>query len=269
MDEIVSITRNRLLPARGIPLLAIRLSTCLVLSFALATSSCAGENVTSTAAPLVQGATDDTMFREFSRLIDEGHREFRVTSFGGDELQGIKIAQLIGDEGVSLTVERYCTSSCAQYLLAAAENVSVQENSLVSFHMNSFGLVNDGYIDEDFPEFEKLSLIAKQAEALYRKSGKDPDFMRLATQASQLQCIIYRNGAPQSAFAKFEVWVPSRQILAGYGFEISGSLPGNFDEAASIARRYLSPQTTLWFGPLVPRNSHKRLGACRSGEQSA
>lgn len=212
--------------------------------------------------PLVHGATDLEMLVQFSRLAADGKKKVRVRSLGGKESTAIRIASVIATNAMALEVDGYCTSSCAQYLLAASPRVSLQPNSLMSFHMNSFGLIKGGYINSQFPNFSELSANALAARHLYLNAGKDPDFMLQATNASSLVCFLQKDGKPMGAFALYQLWVPDRQTLRAAGFKIDGEIPENEEKARKLVSRYLRASASLRFGSFSRIESNPALSKC-------
>ena len=237
--------------------------TCLVAIFGmLAACSAKGEEAKDAPIPLVQGSTDERMFKALSQLIADGHKKFRIKSSGGEEAVAIKIATLLHENKIELIVEDFCTSSCAQYLMAGAKSTEVSPGTLIGVHMNSYGLVIGGYVAPSEPHFALLQKNTEAARNLYQKAGRDPEFMTLATESSELKCTIYEGGVPKRAFARYQTWVPTKEILAEHGFKIKGELPNTRQQAAQNVRRYRPDGYTFWFGPVPERDTVKPLRNC-------
>jgi hypothetical protein len=60
-------------------------------------------------------------------------RRLVVNSFGGDSRTGMAIASLLSKYQVALTVQGFCMSSCANYLLPAAREVQL-DNAVIGLH---------------------------------------------------------------------------------------------------------------------------------------
>lgn len=58
----------------------------------------------------------------------------RVTSGGGDPEAGLDLAALIHGNKLSVTVEQYCVSACANYLALAGRHLSVPSSGVLAFH---------------------------------------------------------------------------------------------------------------------------------------
>lgn len=58
----------------------------------------------------------------------------RVTSGGGDPEAGLDLAALIRGKKLSVTVEEFCVSACANYLALAGQQLSVPSSAVLAFH---------------------------------------------------------------------------------------------------------------------------------------
>ncbi|WP_143169479.1 hypothetical protein [Vibrio quintilis] len=57
-----------------------------------------------------------------------------VNSTGGEVQSGILLGRWIFDNHIDLTIERFCMSSCANYLLTAAKSVHINKDAIVLWH---------------------------------------------------------------------------------------------------------------------------------------
>ena len=60
-----------------------------------------------------------------------------VTSSGGEVFGGMHIGQLVHKFDLKVVIERYCTSSCANYLVTASNNVVVSKGAFLGWHGGS------------------------------------------------------------------------------------------------------------------------------------
>lgn len=60
-----------------------------------------------------------------------------VTSNGGDVIGGMYIGQLVHQFDLRVIVKKICASSCANYIVAASNNVLVSEGALLGWHGGS------------------------------------------------------------------------------------------------------------------------------------
>ncbi|HTD03790.1 hypothetical protein [Undibacterium sp.] len=68
------------------------------------------------------------------RYLNDATSTLIVTSEGGSAEEGMLIAEELRKRNIRLIVEKYCMSSCANYLFLAAQQKSVNPNSLIGFH---------------------------------------------------------------------------------------------------------------------------------------
>lgn len=79
-------------------------------------------------------ATDANLVESFSTLkIGE---TVTLSSPGGDPDYAQQLANIIRDKAVELTIEGFCISSCAEYLLAAPESLTFKNEPIIGFHQN-------------------------------------------------------------------------------------------------------------------------------------
>ena len=57
-----------------------------------------------------------------------------VTSYGGEVLQWLKLADWVQQRGLDLVVQDFCLSSCANYLFTAARHKIIRPGSIVAWH---------------------------------------------------------------------------------------------------------------------------------------
>lgn len=58
----------------------------------------------------------------------------KIRSVGGNALAGIKLGNWVYDNGLIVEVSRFCFSSCANYILTAAEEVRLHRRSTLGWH---------------------------------------------------------------------------------------------------------------------------------------
>ncbi|CAM3702306.1 hypothetical protein VA7868_01455 [Vibrio aerogenes CECT 7868] len=57
-----------------------------------------------------------------------------VNSTGGEVQSAMKLGRWVFDNHIDLTIDRFCMSSCANYLLTAAQSVHINKNAIVYWH---------------------------------------------------------------------------------------------------------------------------------------
>ena len=70
----------------------------------------------------------------FATTYKKGTQVIRVDSAGGQASAGLALAYRLRDEKFHLIIENKCNSSCAQYLIPAAYEVSLTKNSGIVLH---------------------------------------------------------------------------------------------------------------------------------------
>lgn len=102
----------------------------------------------------------------------------RLNSFGGRVDDSLNLAELIKRNRWPLVVDGFCISSCAEILLLASKDISLQPGALVGFHGNSL-LKNHLYRQASGDSASRCFLnFEDRQNALYQYSGVREDFWR-------------------------------------------------------------------------------------------
>lgn len=72
--------------------------------------------------------------RDFFLALDDGITTLVVTSTGGQLRPAVNIGLTIADRGLTVRVQGYCLSSCANYFFLAAERKIIAPGGLIGFH---------------------------------------------------------------------------------------------------------------------------------------
>ncbi|RQW64977.1 ATP-dependent Clp protease proteolytic subunit [Vibrio viridaestus] len=83
------------------------------------------------------GDISDQSVGKVMTMIEASKQKVRtivVNSLGGDLKAGIKLGSWIYNNNISLIVNGFCASSCANYLFTAAKTVHITHNSVVMWH---------------------------------------------------------------------------------------------------------------------------------------
>lgn len=200
----------------------------------------------------ISGRTDNEMYKKINNL-SHNVDIVEIDSFGGSEDIALEIASVIAANNLTVKVRRYCLSSCAMYILAAAKKVIVSEYAIVGFHVPSVGSYQ--ILRRAAPESKfthKIGQIAKHTEQLYESAGKDISILRDAFYQSEIYCIsLHRtDGEVTSATGFFvvDVWIPDRASLAANGWKIEGFWPNSQEEVDILRQFYFKPQAIVRFG---------------------
>ncbi|GGC93883.1 hypothetical protein [Undibacterium terreum] len=81
--------------------------------------------------------------RHLLPFLDAGTDTLVVTSAGGSADEGMRLAEELRKRHIRLVVDKYCMSSCANYLFLAARQKSVNPGSLIGFHGAPLGSLSE------------------------------------------------------------------------------------------------------------------------------
>ncbi|MDE2112420.1 MAG: hypothetical protein KGJ79_14850 [Alphaproteobacteria bacterium] len=129
------------------------------------------------------------------KCLDEAHipeiRELRITSHGGDAWQTLQVVERYSGKIDLVTVDRWCNSSCANYVIPAAKQLAVLPHSYVIVH---------GSLDHDAIQRIRRSENS-QRHAFRREHPGIP--VRVFDEAFQrMMAKLGTEGAAQDAFEK-------------------------------------------------------------------
>ncbi|MFZ6819611.1 hypothetical protein [Undibacterium sp. Ji22W] len=86
-------------------------------------------------APLtIEGNVDKKFSKKILAYVKAGGRSIIVNSYGGNALYGQEIALFLMNKRVSVTVDKYCFSACANYLFLSGYQKNIREGSILGFH---------------------------------------------------------------------------------------------------------------------------------------
>lgn len=170
-----------------------------------------------------------------SGLIGENPRSVIVAkSEGGDVRVALAIGEMISGSEISLIVDGYCLSSCANYILPAAKYKYILNDAIVGWHGGPARTVEEyaramqatrpelsrkeafSIADKEFPP---IGDIIQRQNDLYAKAGASPKIMYDLSVA--FRCIIGKSknellGIAQSA--RDEFWSPGPvTLMSHYG----------------------------------------------------
>ena len=118
------------------------------------------------------GNMSATGYDRLMRLAEQGNTsELAITSPGGSVYWGIKIGEVVYENGWDVHVRSLCVSSCANYIFPAGRNKVIEDGGVVSWH----GSARQDYF---FAERNGISvrkwLVDKTAGALLKDATQDP-----------------------------------------------------------------------------------------------
>lgn len=180
-----------------------------------------------------QAAVD--RFRTFLEGSRSGPLTVVVRSAGGDGPAALDFGELIKSAHAAMIVDSYCVSYCAQALIPAAHDVTVEPGAVVVFHWSAS--------DIQLPRSAAASLrgelenFREREDNFYRENGINPvDMRRLRHQVLPI-CTIDNVNLPNSRLDRYGTAnrltgvTPSLDLLRSIGFRgIRGSWPTNQQE---------------------------------------
>lgn len=99
----------------------------------------------------------------FKEYLKRGIDTVVVNSVGGDGVAGLMIAKEFRKKNITLIVDKYCFSSCANYLFVGAKKKSLRPDAVLGFHGGLTGSGLPTLPSADFP------LLSKRERAIFQK----------------------------------------------------------------------------------------------------
>lgn len=150
-------------------------------------------------------------------------RALVLSSNGGEASISIKIAELIRDYDISVTIKDYCLSSCVEFLIPAANNLSFRDFPVIGVHGNPM-LIEFLARHYNPPGIENCRFTSSQKEYEIKSRKSNPEFWK-----AQLKTLGVENfyvgdadsffGCPQfDVEFKSDLWILSSAEMDRYLF---------------------------------------------------
>lgn len=229
------------------------------ITFSISLVGCSGSNsstdleVTSKSTPVslsISGKIDMALARKIVKR-GGGYDTIIINSGGGEVPASVIVANEIMKNNIHVIVEGVCYSSCAEFILPAAETITFKNNPLVGYHHNpmikrhlykSHNPVGIEFCD--FEDAEKMSnlliqrgLSVRSWEATFTRLS----FRRVSFNGDGVSCPeLFRT-------YHYYLWLPtSEQLKTIFGLQFSGELCADeaecympkLDETSSKGSRY-------------------------------
>lgn len=117
--------------------------------------------------------------------FNAGARTLVITSEGGDGAAGLSIAESMQKHGVSIVVDQYCMSSCANFLFPAAKEKTLKPDAILGYHGGPTGSQDLG----NHPDAIKFNASLK---AFYESIHFDPALIERSFELTKLPAPIQR-----------------------------------------------------------------------------
>lgn len=168
-----------------------------------------------------KGPIRDGTAEEMASMVDDDVTTLVITSRGGRVSSGVRMGELVIEHDLDVIVERYCLSSCANYVFLASESKIIRKG-VVGFHGNITHSIRQAGGPEARAEEmasqtprskeELASWLSQRIEmeqSLIRRIGVPQDFYAMT--ASML------TEANQGSDAAYDFLLPSMETFAEYG----------------------------------------------------
>ena len=185
-----------------------------------------------------EGEFDKNSYREFMAIVDGGYREVRVSSLGGNPNITLLIAEDIQRRGARVTVEKYCASACANYILTATRAPRVKCGAVLAWHGTFEGYDETSLRMSGFPETVITQIkdwttnFSLREKLLLSKSGINPGLLidsgRFAhDNASGTSTTYGFDELTGDLTTKIETksWFPTTKVLRNYGIDTRNFCP--------------------------------------------
>jgi len=99
-----------------------------------------------------------------------------ISSVGGEIKLSLKVAEAIEKKNLTIVIDSYCFSACAEFLLPAAKHVIFRNAPLIGFHGNPIlvQFLAEHNLPPGIQNFPFLD--ANRMKKLYKRSNTNPDF---------------------------------------------------------------------------------------------
>ena len=172
-----------------------------------------------------------------------------IRSSGGNEIIGAKIGEIIRNNNISVVVDGYCMSACAQYILPAASHAHTTPGSFVAFHVSISAI----------PDITNRPLGPMGAESIehirgyYSRYGFSERILTDSLVATAPHCLILNTSGAQSMMSNYAFWIPPTSYLRDVGIKFSGQEINSLEEAQKYVSRWVKPEISWVYGA-PPKN---------------
>jgi hypothetical protein len=176
-----------------------------------------------------------------------------INSYGGNARAALTLAWHIKEKNINILVDKYCLSSCANYLFLAANNKTLRSGAILGFHGGIAGapapllklddLEKIDGLTEQYRNNEALRALNKSIEEIYKNDVKfyseiefNPEFLQLSWRKTagkdskspfHLKCRSTENDVECQGFSAGEnhFFFPSEATLLKFGVKKINSYP--------------------------------------------
>jgi hypothetical protein len=231
-------------------------------------SGCSASQPTS--AFKITGRLTEKVATEFEKYNEIGGTLI-ITSPGGLVDYAAQIGRRVKQLKLNVIVEKYCMSGCSQFVLPAAETVTLSGKTIIGIHNSPYSITK--YLDKSifanrYKKSEAASYVKIELD-FYKEIGVSPEFIADNYGYLNIICMTPKNMSDYGAdilvrFADF--YVPSKASFENWiGKKINGQwpeTPSEFQDFLAVAfEGEPTPPPLTGFGA-VPKSDPKDLRLC-------
>ena len=164
-----------------------------------------------------------------------------VSSMGGDDVNAIKIAEILRISGAKIIIKNVCGGSCV-YILGVKNTVSVDDGVIILLSGNTHVM---SFLYRDYPLIVQKLAVANDLEYIWAKNNNiDVQFFDSAYDLMKVICYVVpdEKAIIKENSAKYVSWyaafVPSPEFLRNFGFSFQGNWVVNEEYKKLIKNRY-------------------------------
>jgi len=207
--------------------------------------------------PQFYGPINEQFIERLSNL-EPDETVITINSTGGTGRLSMRAANIIENSKITVIVDQYCLSACAEYLLPAAQEVIFKNDPLIGFHWNTLSLhqqINQKATKNlsfcDSIEIDKI-------ESFYARKKINTEFWKLTYERisePKIKLTYLDNACPKLEIigVNHSLWFPSEETLkTDFGLKFSGSLCSDYQACFEVKiPKYLKGNATYVVGKTV------------------
>lgn len=189
----------------------------------------------------LDGSIDRDTYQSYLDVAKDGYSKVILRSYGGTPMPALMIAMDMRERHPQITVEDYCLSACANYLLLAAPAPHVQCGAILIWHGSPSGNI-DSTLQVMRMERKNPGLIEKYAAWGAKLEAMEHDFFTAvgvdrALLSDSVAIVQREHVAPEATFTFDEMtgdysettaaglWIPTTKVMRDYGIDTRNICP--------------------------------------------
>lgn len=209
----------------------------VLLLFGINSAAYAGWERVSPDVIKLKGEIDRNSYAEYLKVSIGGYSRLILRSEGGVPLVALMIAEDVADRGVTVVVDGYCMSACANYLAFSGKKLVVNCDSFLAWHGTL--ATPDEAVSAMRADNKPEKLIAAytgwlnnfiaREKSYYKKVGVDYQLLRDSTEivredkiVSEVDFTLDELTGDFSVSTSASLWAPTPDVLREYGVKTGG-----------------------------------------------